>query len=63
MVKGRGETTTHHHKRHDTTPLFAALNVLTGNGISQCMPPRRRQEWLKFLKTIDGQVPRICRST
>src|SRR5215204_3538849 len=57
MVKGRGETMTHDYKRHGTTTLFAALNVLTGMIISQCMPRHRHQEWLKFLKTIDRQVP------
>ena len=29
---------THDYKRHGTTTLFAALNVLTGTIISQCMP-------------------------
>ena len=58
MVKGRGETMTHDYKRHGTTTLFAALNVLTGMIISQCMPRHRHQEWLKFLKTIDRQVPK-----
>ena len=58
MVKGRGETMTHDYKRHGTTTLFAALNVLTGMIISQCMPRHRHQEWLKFLKAIDRQVPK-----
>src|SRR4051812_14059764 len=58
MVKGRGETMTHDYKRHGTTTLFAALNVLTGMIISQCMPRHRHQEWLKFLKSIDRQVPK-----
>jgi len=58
MVKGRGETMTHDYKRHGTTTLFAALNVLTGMIISQCMPRHRHQEWVKFLKTIDRQVPK-----
>src|ERR1700752_1903795 len=58
MVKGRGETMTHDYKRHATTTLFAALDVLTGMIISQCMPRHRHQEWLKFLKTIDRQVPK-----
>jgi transposase len=49
---------THDYKRHGTTTLFAALNVLTGMIISQCMPRHRHQEWLKFLKTIDRQVPK-----
>ena len=48
---------THDYKRNGTTTLFAALNVLTGTIISQCMPRHRHQEWLKFLKTIDRQVP------
>ena len=57
MVKGRGETMTHDYKRHGTTTLFAALDVLTGMVIGQCMPHHRHQEWLKFLKTIDREVP------
>src|ERR1700741_5035036 len=57
MSKGRGETMTHDYKRHGTTTLFAALDVLTGMVIGQCMPHHRHQEWLKFLKTIDREVP------
>ena len=57
MVKGRGETMTHDYKRHGTTTLFAALDVLTGTVIGQCMSRHRHQEWLKFLKTIDREVP------
>ena len=45
------------YKRHGTTTLFAALDVLTGMIISQCQPRHRHQEWLKFLKTIDREVP------
>jgi len=48
MVKGRGETMTHDYKRHGTTTLFAALDVLTGMVIGQCMPRHRHQEWLKI---------------
>ena len=58
MVKGRGETMTHDYKRHGTTTLFAALDVLTGMVIGQCMPRHRHQEWVKFLKTIDREVPK-----
>jgi transposase len=58
MVKGRGETMTHDYKRHGTTTLFAALNVLTGTVIGQCMPRHRHHELLKFLKTIDREVPK-----
>jgi len=58
MVKGPGETMTHYYRRHGTTTLFAALNVLTGMVISECMPRHRHQEWLKFLKSSDRQVTR-----
>ena len=48
---------THDYKRNGTTTLFAALNVLTGMVIGQCLPRHRRQEFLKFLRTIDREVP------
>ncbi len=38
MVKGRAETMTHDYKRHGTTTLFAALDVLTGRVIGECLP-------------------------
>ena len=36
MKPGRRGTMTHDYKRHGTTTLFAALNVLTGKVIGQC---------------------------
>jgi hypothetical protein len=39
--KGRAATTTHDDKRHGTTTLFAALNVLDGQVIAQCQPRHR----------------------
>ena len=33
MKPGRSGTMTHDYKRHGTTTLFAALNVLTGKGV------------------------------
>ena len=54
---GRGGTMTHDYKRHGTTSLFAALNVLDGTIISQCQPRHRHQEWLRFLKLIKSQMP------
>ena len=57
MTKGRGQTMTHDYKRNGTTTLFAALNVLTGMVIGQCLPRHRHQEFLKFLRTIDREVP------
>lgn len=58
MVKGRAATMTHDYKRNGTTTLFAALDVLTGKVIGQCLPKHRHEEFLVFLKTIDAEVPR-----
>jgi len=58
MKPGRAGTMTHDYRRHGTTTLFAALNVLTGVVIGQCLPRHRHTEFLKFLRTIDGQVPK-----
>ncbi|MGH9304446.1 MAG: IS630 family transposase [Acidimicrobiales bacterium] len=57
MKKGRGGTMTHDYERHGTTTLFAALNVLTGVVIGQCLPRHRHQELLEFLRRVDKEVP------
>lgn len=57
MKKGRLGTMTHDYKRHGTTTLFAALDVLKGEVIGQCLPRHRHQEFLKFLKKVDKQTP------
>ncbi|HEY8294730.1 MAG TPA: IS630 family transposase [Micrococcaceae bacterium] len=57
MKKGRGETMTHDYKRNGTTTLFAALDVATGKVIGSCLPKHRHNEFLKFLKTVDAEVP------
>ena len=58
MKKGRCGTMTHDYKRHGTTTLFAALNVLEGTVIGECMPRHRHQEFLKFLRRLDREFPR-----
>jgi transposase len=58
MTKGRAGTTTSDHKRHGTATLFAALDVLTGSLIGSCMDKHRHEEFLKFLRTIDREVPK-----
>jgi transposase len=58
LKKGRAGTMTHDYKRNGTTTLFAALDVLTGAVIGQCLPRHRHSEFLKFLRTIDRQVPK-----
>ncbi len=57
LKKGRAGTMTHDYKRNGTTTLFAALNVLTGVVIGQCLPRHRNGEFLKFLRRIDKEVP------
>jgi hypothetical protein len=57
MKKGRAGTMTHDDKRHGTTTLFAALNVLTRTVIGRCLPRHRNTEFLKFLRIIDREVP------
>lgn len=57
LKRGRAGTMTHDYKRHGTTTLFAALCTLSGHVISECMAKHRHQEWLKFLKKIDANVP------
>ena len=47
---------THDYKRNGTTTLFAALNILEGSVISDCMPRHRHQEFLKFLKQLDQET-------
>jgi hypothetical protein len=37
MKKGRAGTMTHDYKRHGTTTLFAALDVLEGKVTGRCM--------------------------
>jgi len=51
------EARTHDYVRHGTTSLFAALDVATGEVIGTCHRRHRHQEFLKFLKRIEGAVP------
>lgn len=57
MKKGRCGTMTHDYKRNGTTCLFAAMNVLEGKVIGSCYPRHRHIEFLKFLRTINKEVP------
>jgi len=57
MKRGRCGTMTHDYKRHGTTTLFAALNVLDGKVIGQCMSRHRHQEFIRFLNKINRETP------
>jgi len=50
MKKGRAATMTNDYKRHGTTTLFAALNMLDGTR-------HRHREFRWFLKLIDKTTP------
>jgi transposase len=57
LKKGRCGTRTHDYKRNGTTTLFAALSLLDGKVIGDCMPRHRHQEFIRFLKMIDAETP------
>jgi len=58
MGLGYVEGVTHDYIRHGTTTLFAALDVATGEVITQCKPRHRHQEFLGFLRQIETSVPK-----
>ena len=49
---------THDYKRHGTTTLFAALNILDGTAIGRNMQRHRHQGFIRFLNNIETQVPK-----
>jgi transposase len=57
LKKGRAGTMTHDYKRHGTTTLFAAMNVLDGTIIGRNMQRHRHQEFIRFLNAIEAEVP------
>src|SRR5260370_39704814 len=54
---GLPERQTHDYKRHGTTTLFAAFNILNGKLISSCLPRHRAKEVIKFLNQLEKQSP------
>ena len=57
LKKGRAGTMTHDYKRHGTTTLFAAMNILDGTVIGHNMQRHRHQEFIRFLNAIEAKVP------
>ena len=57
MKKGRAGTMTHDYKRNGATTMFAALNILDGTVIGRNMQRHRHQEFIRFLNTVEAQVP------
>lgn len=58
LSSGHAKTVTHDYKRNGTTTLFAALNILKGEVIGQCIKKHRHQEFIKFLNKINAAVPK-----
>lgn len=58
LAPGVPARATHDYERNGTTSLFAALDVTTGRVIGRTHRRHRAEEFLKFLRTIDGQVPK-----
>ncbi len=58
LKPGRGGTMTHDYRRHGTTDVFAALNVVTGEVLYDCRKHHTGKDVLAFFKLIDLHVPR-----
>jgi transposase len=54
---GLPERQSHDYKRHGTTTLFAAFNILNGKVISSCLPRHRAKEFIRFLNQLEQEVP------
>jgi transposase len=57
MRPGQVERRTHDYVRHGVIDLFAALNIATGQVISRTDHHHRAVEFIKFLNTINDNVP------
>lgn len=58
LSEGRIGSRTHDYKRHGTTSLYAAFNILTGEVIGQVKDRHRSREFLGFLKHIYNITPK-----
>ena len=57
MVSGRAGTMTHDCKRNETTDLFAAMNVATGQVLTHCPKGHTTKDVLRFFKQIGRHRP------
>jgi transposase len=58
MKRGRAGTMTHDHKRNGTIDLFAAMNLATGEVLTDLQKRHAATDVLRFFKQIDASVPR-----
>jgi transposase len=54
---GLPERQTHDYKRHGTTTLFAAFNILNGKVIGTCQNRHRSREFVRFLNQLETELP------
>lgn len=54
---GLPERQTHDYKRHGTTTLFAAFNILNGKVIGNCQSRHRSREFVCFLSKLEKELP------
>ena len=59
MRPGHLERQTYDYTCHDTTTLFAALEIATGKVIDACKPHHRHTEFLAFHKQVAQAYPRV----
>lgn len=53
---GLPERQTHDYRRHGTTTLFAAFNILNGKVIGTCQARHRSREFVRFLNHLEKQL-------
>jgi transposase len=58
LLPGVPARRTHDYRRFGTTNLYAALNLASGQVIADLTPRHRAQEFIKFLRLIDREVPK-----
>ncbi len=57
LKPGQIERRTHDYKRHGTTSLYAAFDILTGSVMGRLTRRHRAKEFLDFLRQIDRSTP------
>jgi hypothetical protein len=58
LKRGRAGTMTHDYKRNGTIDLFAAMNLATGEVLTDLRKGHAGADVLRFFKQIDASVPR-----
>src|ERR1700733_9257258 len=57
LMPGVPERATHDYVRNGTTNLYAALDVASGQVITEMTPRHRAEEFRRFLNLIERSVP------